>query len=109
MLEKVLTCSYTLCGLCIRIFGTRFYSKRNIYKLTKCVLYRVNYKSCKFYFVSLTAGIRILSVNRGSVRSVIPLTFLNYLNIALTLFGCAVRDYFDFVCRTLASKNPKVL
>jgi hypothetical protein len=105
----VLTCSYALCDLCIRIFRTRSRSKRNTYELTKCVLCRVNYKSCKFYFVPLTAGIRMLSVNRGGVRGVIPLTFLNYLNVALALFSCAVRDYFNFVCRTLASKNLKVL
>jgi hypothetical protein len=109
MPEKVLTCGHALCDLCIRIFGTRSRSERNTYELTKCVLCGVNYKSCKFYFVPPTAGIRMLSVNGGGVRGVIPLTFLNYLDVALAPFGCAVRDYFDFVCGTSAGKNLKVL
>jgi patatin-like phospholipase/acyl hydrolase len=51
----------------------------------------------------------VLSVDGGGVRGVIPLTFLNHLDVVLAPFGCAIRDYFDFVCGTSAGKSLKVL
>ena len=69
----------------------------------------MNYKNLIFQFVPPTAGIRILSVDRGSVREVIPLTFLQHLNSLLAPFRCATKDNFDFVCGILASKNIQKL
>lgn len=63
--------------------------------------------SHKFRFVPPTAGIRMLSIDGGGVRGVIPLVFLQQLDRTLAPLGCAIKDHFDFVCGTLASKNSK--
>jgi hypothetical protein len=109
MPEKVLTCGHALCDPCIRIFGTRCRSERNTYELAECVLCGVIQKNCKFRFVPPTAGIRMLSVDGGGVRGVIPLVFLQHLDLALAPLGCAIRDHFDFVCGTSACMTPEVL
>jgi patatin-like phospholipase/acyl hydrolase len=51
----------------------------------------------------------MLSVDGGGVKGVIPLMYLQHLDEALASFGCAVRDYFDFVCGTSAGKKKSVL
>ncbi|KAI1562425.1 Patatin, partial [Pyrenophora tritici-repentis] len=102
MPEKVLPCSHALCDPCIRIFGHRSRSERNTYELPECILCGVNYKNSIFRFVPPTAGIRVLSVDGGGVRGVIPLTFLQHLDSLLAPFGCAAKDNFDFVCGTSA-------
>ena len=104
MPKKVLPCSHALCDPCIRIFGHRSRSERNTYKLPECVLCGVNYRNSIFRFVPPTAGIRILSVDGGGVRGVIPLTFLQHLNSILAPFRCAAKDHFDLVCGTSAGK-----
>lgn len=63
--------------------------------------------SHKFRFVPPTAGIRMLSIDGGGVRGVIPLVFLQQLDRTLAPLGCAIKDHFDFVCGTSAGKNSK--
>jgi hypothetical protein len=105
MPEKVLACGHALCDVCIRIFGTRARSERNTYELPECILCGVNHRSSVFRFVPPTAGIRVLSVDGGGVKGIIPLTFLQHLDALLAPLGCSVKDYFDFVCGTSAGKQ----
>ncbi|KAH9873410.1 hypothetical protein IAQ61_004033, partial [Plenodomus lingam] len=102
MPEKVLVCGHALCDTCIRIFGIRSRSDGNQYTLPECILCGVNYRSSTFRFVPPTAGIRILSVDGGGVRGVIPLRYLQHLDGLLAPFGGKVNDFFDFVCGTSA-------
>ncbi|RII24876.1 hypothetical protein CUC08_Gglean005691 [Alternaria sp. MG1] len=102
MPEKVLTCGHALCDPCIRIFGTRCRSERNTFEIIDCILCGVNFMSHKFRFVPPTAGIRMLSIDGGGVRGVIPLVFLQQLDRTLAPLGCAIKDHFDFVCGTSA-------
>jgi hypothetical protein len=105
MPEKVLTCGHALCNICIRIFGVRSRSERNTYELGKCKLCSIVVEDSLFRFIPPTAGIRMLTVDGGGVRGVVPLMYLQYLDESLAMFGCAVRDYFDFICGTSAGKQ----
>ncbi|KAK6428218.1 hypothetical protein LTR95_015640 [Oleoguttula sp. CCFEE 5521] len=49
-----------------------------------------------------TAGIRVLSLDGGGVKGIIPLTFLGQLEKHLAEFQIPIRDRFDFVCGTSA-------
>jgi hypothetical protein len=104
MPEKVLTCGHALCDPCIKIFGTRSLSEKNTYEVPACILCGVNYQNAVFRFVPPTAGIRMLTVDGGGIRGVIPLMYLQHLDGLLSPFGCEVRDHFDFVCGTSAGK-----
>lgn len=52
-----------------------------------------------------TAGLRILSVDGGGVRGVIPLMFLNHFEDELSVLGGYISDCFDYVCGTSAGKT----
>ncbi|EOA89665.1 uncharacterized protein SETTUDRAFT_37330 [Exserohilum turcica Et28A] len=102
MPEKVLPCGHALCDPCIRALGIRSHIDKNTYEIPECILCGVNYRYSIFHFIPPTAGIRILSVDGGGVRGVIPLAFLKHLDLLLALLCCLVKDYFDSVCCTLA-------
>ena len=53
-----------------------------------------------------TAGIRILSVDGGGIRGIVPLEFLSVLQDALGQ-GCLVQDMFDLAFGTSAGKQEK--
>jgi patatin-like phospholipase/acyl hydrolase len=53
----------------------------------------------------LTAGIRLLSLDGGGVRGVIPLVYLEFLQDRLAELQVPLRDVFDFVCGTSAGKS----
>lgn len=105
MPEKVLACGHALCDPCIKIFGHRSRLEKNTYALPECVICGVSYQNAVFQFVPPTAGIRVLSIDGGGVRGVVPLMFLNHLDTLLTPMCCSINDCFDFVCGTSAGKT----
>ncbi|KAF2278979.1 FabD/lysophospholipase-like protein [Westerdykella ornata] len=102
MPEKVLVCGHALCDICIKIYGRRSQSEKNTFELPACILCGVTYGNSAFRFVPPTAGIRVLSIDGGGIRGVIPLVFLKHIETMLSQLGCPIRDYFDFVCGTSA-------
>ncbi|OQN95256.1 hypothetical protein B0A48_18713 [Cryoendolithus antarcticus] len=56
-----------------------------------------------------TAGIRVLSLDGGGVKGIIPLTFLDQLEKHLAEFQIPIRDRFDFVCGGLFSIGPFIM
>ena len=106
MPEKVLPCGHALCDPCIRALGIRSRFEKNTYDVPECILCGVNYRNSTFRFIPPTAGIRILSVDGGGVRGVIPLAFLKHIDSLLAPFCCSVKDHFDFVCGTSAGNSP---
>mgnify|MGYP002717538389 CR=1 FL=1 len=102
MPEKVLGCGHALCDVCIKVFGTPSNSEKYSYTVTECVLCGAPHEGSSFRFVPPTAGVRILSLDGGGVRGVIPLTFL--ARIEEDLF-CPLREHFDFVCGTSAGES----
>jgi hypothetical protein len=105
MPEKVLSCGHAYCDSCIKTFGSRSSSERNTYEVFDCVLCGVHCQNSIFRFVPPTAGIRTLTVDGGGVKGVSPLMYLQHLDNSLASLGCAVREYFDYVCGTSAGKN----
>jgi hypothetical protein len=105
MPEKVLACGHAFCDSCIKIFGRRSLLERNTHEFPQCVLCGVYCKDSVYRFVPPTAGIRMLTIDGGGVKGVVPLMYLQYLDKSLAPIGCAVREYFDFVCGTSAGNT----
>ena len=99
--EKVLPCGHALCNMCVRIFGTKSRDEKNTFKVYTCILCgEQNASSLSFQLVPPTAGTRILTLDGGGVKGVIPLKFLDHLNKLMLEFCCPLRDHFDLVCGT---------
>ncbi|KAF5845605.1 hypothetical protein GGP41_009361 [Bipolaris sorokiniana] len=102
--EKVFACGHAICNVCVRRFGQPSNSERHSYEIEQCVL-------CGFFqppdqrnftLIPPTAGIRILCVDGGGVRGVIPLMFLKHLESQIKHLGGPIHDLFDYVCGTSA-------
>ncbi len=106
MPENVLSCGHAFCDVCIRIFGTPVSRSEYRYKLKECILCGLG--SITKTFKPPTASPRILSVDGGGVRGVVPLEFLKMLQSALGT-TCPIQDLFDLALGTSSGKNPKRL
>nr|OQO31369.1 hypothetical protein B0A51_03364 [Rachicladosporium sp. CCFEE 5018] len=100
--EKVLPCGHALCDTCIRSFGTPSYEQKYSYHLPVCLLCGQSDKPATIQLLPPTAGVRVLSLDGGGVKGIIPLTFLDQLEKRLAGFQIPIRDHFDFVCGTSA-------
>lgn len=100
--EKVLSCGHALCDICVQYLGTRPMEERWIYSLEACVLCGQHNERTPFSLLPPTAGVRILSLDGGGIRGIIPLVLLQELEQRLCGFGLPVRSFFDFVCGTSA-------
>ncbi len=100
MPEKVLTCGHALCDICLKIFGLRSHSEKYTYSLSCCLLCGTRNHRPDFQLMPPTAGPRVLSLDGGGIRGVIPLVFLEHIQQEMAELDCPLRDYFDFVCGT---------
>jgi hypothetical protein len=102
--EKVFECGHAICNVCVRRFGQHSQYERHIFTIPACILCgRVQPRlKSTFRLIPPTAGIRILSIDGGGIRGVIPLTFLQSLNSELHTFNSDINDHFDYVCGTSA-------
>ncbi|KAK6428380.1 hypothetical protein LTR95_015477 [Oleoguttula sp. CCFEE 5521] len=100
--EKVLPCGHAICDTCIRSFGTQSNEQKYAYKLTACLLCGQKDQPATIQLLPPTAGVRVLSLDGGGVKGIIPLTFLDQLEKRLAGFQLPIRDHFDFVCGTSA-------
>jgi hypothetical protein len=75
-------------------------TEKNTFEFSECLLCGVNYARSTFRFVPPTAGIRVLTLDGGGVRGVIPLKFLAHMEKMLRKLSCPIYEYFDFVCGT---------
>lgn len=105
MPEKVMVCGHALCDTCIKIYGRRSHTEKNTYELTECLLCGVTYAKAIFHFVPPTAGIRVLTIDGGGVRGIIPLKFLEHIERLLKNLCCPLRDFFDLACGTSAGES----
>lgn len=97
--EKVLTCGHSICDNCLKVYGSREYL--NSFQIRMCPLCD---HSCDqtFRVIPSTAGVRLLSVDGGGIRGIIPIIFLRQLESNLEHLGCPLGEYFDLVCGTSA-------
>lgn len=101
--EKPFECGHALCDQCIRTSGARSRTEKHVYELENCILCGQQNSSKTFRFVPPTAGLRLLSIDGGGVRGVIPLQILESLDDELKKhFGCSIHEAFDFVVGTSA-------
>ncbi|KAF2194727.1 FabD/lysophospholipase-like protein [Zopfia rhizophila CBS 207.26] len=100
--EKAFNCGHAICNPCIRRFGQRSRSEKHTFILSACILCGRNQSECTFRLIPPTAGIRILCLDGGGIRGVMPLTFLQHMERELYQLGCPLRDFFDYVCGTSA-------
>lgn len=105
--EKVFQCGHAICNVCVRRFGQRSTLSRHSFQLPNCILCGrlQSFDKATFDLVPPSAGIRVLSIDGGGVRGVIPLVHLDHLDQELRFLGSPVRELFDYVCGTSAGES----
>lgn len=98
--QHVLRCGHAVCDWCVRRIGTPHRWKAYHYIVKTCVICRAP-AELSVMLKPPTAGVRVLSVDGGGVRGVVPLRFLELIQTALGPNG-QVSDYFDFAMGTSA-------
>jgi hypothetical protein len=102
--EKVLECGHAICNACIRRFGQKSSEGRHSFQILSCILcgFLQPRDKALFRLTPPTAGLRVLCLDGGGVRGVMPLVFLEYLQSELQTIGCSIQDMFDYVGGTSA-------
>jgi hypothetical protein len=106
MPEKVFNCGHSICDVCIRRFGEAPRTEKHAFMFSQCILCGMDEPPSTYRLIPPSAGIRILSIDGGGIRGVIPLTFLQHLDKELGTLGCPLREFFDYVCGTSAGMCP---
>ena len=96
--ELALTCGHSVCDVCLLLFGRRVQSSSSQYELAQCILC-VRKGTVIGKLKPPTAAARILSIDGGGVRGVIPLEYLNLLQEMLGP-GVQLQDFFDLAFGT---------
>ena len=101
--EPVFLCGHDICDVCVRIHGSPVANSEYTFQLTECCLCDEpgTTKSLK----PPTAGARVLSIDGGGIRGVIPLQLLVELQ---DLIGedCLIQDLFDLAFGTSSGSHP---
>lgn len=100
--EKVLQCDHAICDTCIKIFGVPSQTERYAFSIHECMLCGVATGELTFHFLPPTAGIRILTLDGGGVRGIIPLVFLEHLEKSLQI---PMHEAYDLVYGTSAGES----
>ena len=95
--EYVLSCGHSVCDSCVRIFGRPVIGSEYTYELGTCPLCSSGWLTAALK--PPTAGVRILSIDGGGIRGVVPLEFLGILQDAVGP-DCPIRDLFDLAFGT---------
>lgn len=91
--QHVLECGHSLCDDCVRRFAIARRYRRLSFLIKACMMCGGS-SQLEVQLKPATAGIRVLSIDGGGIRGLVPLEFLRNLQRAL---GSAVRiqDFFD--------------
>lgn len=95
--EYVLTCGHTICDACIRAFGNPLTYTEYQYQIDRCLLCRSG--TLNIILQPPTAGFRLLSIDGGGFRGVVPLECLRLLQQSIGS-ACRVQDLFDLAVGT---------
>ncbi|KAH0542474.1 hypothetical protein FGG08_003145 [Glutinoglossum americanum] len=99
MPEKVFTCGHGLCDTCVQVFGTALKREPYSYLINLCLLCGANNRNRKFRYQPPTAGLRILCLDGGGIKGIIPLVVLVHIQQELGI-DCLFQDLFDSVYGT---------
>jgi hypothetical protein len=100
--DKVFDCGHSICNVCVRRLGVKSRNEKHTFDVANCILCGSIQSSRTFRLIPPTAGLRILCIDGGGIRGVIPLSFLRSFDSDLREFGCPLQEYFDYVCGTSA-------
>ena len=110
--EYVLSCGHSVCDICVGIFGRPVLGSEDTYELESCPLCFSGRLTVALKAPS--AGVRILSVDDGENRGVVPLEFFGILQNAVGP-DCSIRGLLDFAFGTrsdepsLGPRNDRLL
>jgi hypothetical protein len=104
--EHKLSCGHMFCEKCCVSLGKSITRDPHSYELTQCPLCS---NSCytKVRVRPNTAGVRVLSIDGGGIRAVIPIQFLRALEQAIGL-KMPVQEHFDLSFGTSSGKSEGV-
>lgn len=95
--EYSFSCGHAICETCIQIFGTRTPKTEFEYRFDKCLVCHDGV--LQVAIKPPTAGVRILSIDGGGVRDVVPLEYLGLLQDQLGP-ECPIQSLFDLAIGT---------
>lgn len=102
--STLLRCGHRCCRRCIQFFGTRVDTEHNRYRLARCVLCG---KPTEMPVVTLRPHFgRILEVDGGGVRGIVPLQFLQLLEDHMQVPGI-FQHFFDYAIGTSSGKDRR--
>ena len=101
--EHVLDCRHAMCDRCVKGLGEAQLDREYCYRLNQCDLC-LKPANLTVYLKPPTAGVRLISVDGGGIRVIVPLGFLEVLQSS---FGdeCQLQDFFDLAFGTSAGKS----
>jgi hypothetical protein len=100
--EHHLGCGHSICDTCVEIFGEGMVGFRDQYLMKGCVVCHLE-GGIIVRLKPRTAGARIISIDGGGPRGVVPLKTLSLLQ-DLAGKDCPIRDLFDIAVGTSAGK-----
>lgn len=98
--QHVLGCGHTLCDLCVRRFANVVSGEESCYLLETCAICETR-ADLTIHLKPATAGVRMLNIDGGGVRGVVPLEFLIRLQKELGP-RARIQDFFDIAFGTSA-------
>jgi hypothetical protein len=107
--DKTFECGHAICNTCVRRFSQRCNGDRHSFKMYHCILcgFHQSKERAVFSLLPPTAGLRVLCLDGGGIRGVIPLVFIQHLQNDLSTLDCNIWDMFDYVGGTSAGELPK--
>lgn len=100
--EKVSSYKHALCDVYIQTFGRSSLCEKYTFAVQVGPLYGVPDEDTVFTFIPPTAGIRILTLDGGSVRGVVELAVIKQIHAGFSRLRIPLLEFFDYICGTSA-------
>ena len=100
--QHMLSCGHSVCDTCVKTFGKGVLGAEYKFTISECILCRAG--SLTALIKPPTCGVRILGIDGGGTRGVVPLEFLILLQKTLGS-ECKLQDFFDLTVGTSSGKN----